>query len=122
MKREVDPKRYKRETEPEFKRSLPSAEDRKRILEMQEGRCFYCSKEFGERYWYKGRYVRLKLHWDHMVPFVYSQNNHGYNFAAACHVCNGIKGALMFHDVEQAQVHILQEWDRRKSDKTGEWE
>lgn len=51
--------------------------------------------------------VRLLLNWDHFVPYVHSQNNHGVNFLAACHVCNGIKGDRCFGTVDEAKSYII---------------
>lgn len=80
---------------------------RKHILELQQGLCFYCDRTLGGIYTRKKRQIQLKTEWDHMVPFAYSQNNSTDNFVAACHVCNSLKGALMFQDTEQAKLYLF---------------
>jgi 5-methylcytosine-specific restriction endonuclease McrA len=60
----------------------------------------------------------LKVNWDHVVPFSYSQNNYAYNFVAACQICNGIKGSQMFKTLEEARIHIRAIRDVRVEDGT----
>lgn len=93
-------------------RKLPPVKDRQRKLEEQENKCFYCDVEFDSIRWRKGRAIRIRIHWDHKLPYAYSQNNHSENFVAACHVCNAIKSDKVFQTVEEAQIYLL---DRRKA-------
>jgi 5-methylcytosine-specific restriction endonuclease McrA len=88
-------------------RRQPTGEEKRLILENQGRRCLYCQRMFGSAVIRKGKIVWLKVTWDHVVPFSYSQNNHGHNFAAACQICNGLKGSLMFATIEEARTHIL---------------
>lgn len=88
-----------------FRKRPPSAE-KILILEKQQNQCLYCGKEFGSIAFRKGKPFLLRLEWDHQIPFAYAQDNKTSNFCAACHICNRIKGALMFKTVEEAIVFI----------------
>lgn len=101
-----EPKYRKQMSEAAIVRRKPKSKDQKVILKRQEGRCLYCDRCFDSAVYRNGRKIRLRLHWDHMVPYVYSRNNNNANFVAACHVCNGIKAARMFDDVEEARIYI----------------
>ena len=100
------PSIYKRIVEPEYQRRLPSPAERKKILEWQANKCLYCGQEFGNTQHRHGLPVKLKLVWDHKLPYAYSANNSVSNFAACCHVCNGIKSSLIFQTVIEASVYI----------------
>jgi len=105
------PNFYKRESLPPAKRRiLPLRQKRAKLIE-QEWRCFYCERTLGSYVFRGGREVKLKIHWDHQVPFSYSQNNAEHNFVASCHVCNRIKSDRLFQTVEEARVFI--ETERR---------
>lgn len=107
----LPPNCYKRESQPHVKRRLPPLRHRQAKHAEQEGRCFYCDRTLGSYVFRGGRTVKLRIHWDHQVPFAYSQNNAGHNFVASCHVCNGIKSDRLFQTVEEARVFI--ETERR---------
>jgi hypothetical protein len=100
------PERYKRETEAEQRRRLPSIADRRRKLEEQGNQCLYCERRFGAVIFRWSRPVKLALNWDHMVPYAYSQNNSGSNFAAACQICNGLKRDLCFATLDDAKIYL----------------
>jgi 5-methylcytosine-specific restriction endonuclease McrA len=104
------PEYYKREVEPEQKRHLPPKKDRDRQLEEQDYRCFYCLRRFGSTVYRKTRAVKLKHAWDHMLPYAFSQNNSASNFVAACQVCNGLKSAMCFKSLEDAQLFLNNRW------------
>lgn len=108
-----NPQLYKRECEPEQHRSIPPPGVRKDILALQANCCFYCDREFGSRIYLKRKMIRLKLQWDHLVPYSYSQNNQTDNFVAACHKCNVWKGALMFQTIEDARVFLASKWESK---------
>ena len=106
------PELYKRESNPAFRRRSPPLSKRRAQLEEQEGRCFYCEQTLSESVFRNGRAIKLKIEWDHQVPFSYTQNNSENNFVAACHVCNRIKSDRVFQTVEAARVFI--ETERRE--------
>lgn len=101
-----DPQRWKRVVEPEFKRALPSAEERRAALWRQDNRCLYCDALFGSFIFRKKRHTRVMVRWDHFVPFSYCADNSDTNFVAACQICNGIKSDKMFQTVQEARNYI----------------
>jgi 5-methylcytosine-specific restriction endonuclease McrA len=91
---------------PEFVRRRISVAARKQILADQGGACLYCEQPFGGVKHRHGKPVRLMLHWDHLYPYVATANNRDENYAAACHVCNGIKSSHVFQTIDEARVAI----------------
>lgn len=110
---EFIPERYKRESEPEQKRRTLTLKERQKQLEGQDYKCFYCERTFGSAVFRKGRSIKLRIHYDHMVPYSFSQNNKSSNFVAACHICNSIKSDFFFQTVEEAQIFIRQRWEEK---------
>ena len=107
------PLQVKRECAPEGVRRLPSLRVRRASLGAQLDRCFYCRRRFGDVvYRLKRPPQRLRVEWDHLIPFVLTQNNYPHNFVAACHVCNRYKAARVFHHVDDAQLYLLAAWAR----------
>lgn len=90
-------------------RRQPRRVDRERIIAQQGYVCLYCEIPISTKIWRKAREVILCAAWDHFVPYAYSQRNPAQNWVLACHVCNGIKTARMFADVETARRAILPE-------------
>lgn len=103
----------KRMSEPPNVRDRPSRKEQKRILSDQHHRCFYCSRWFGTEIWRKARRSNLRVHWDHVIPWVYSLDNRNQNFVAACHVCNMLKGAKMFNSIEEARIYLNARWEEK---------
>lgn len=110
---EVNPKKIKRVIEPELVRRHPPTSTKKRLLEEQNHCCFYCERRFGSRVVYKNKERVLSLRWDHIVPWVYSQDNRPQNFIAACQICNGVKLAKMFDSIEDLKIYVLNEIERK---------
>ena len=106
------PTRVKRMSEPPAERSLPTMRERRSVLEDQSHRCFYCDRPFGSTEIVNGRLRRLKIHWDHVVPFAYARDNSTSNFVASCNICNAWKGALVFETVEHARLYLAGKWER----------
>ena len=104
------PTSFKRICEPEFRRSVPTREMQKLILKIQQGCCFYCDRMFNSTVIVHHRKRKLKLCWDHLVPFAYSQNNNTENFVAACHLCNSWKSDRVFQTIEEAKVFLALKW------------
>ena len=101
-----EPGKFYRESEAPQQRKKPPKSEQERILAEQGHRCFYCEVPFDSTRFRKGKPVRIHVHWDHQLPFAYSQNNKSSNFVAACHVCNGIKSDFVFRDLQEAQVYL----------------
>ena len=91
----------------------PTSSVAARIVHQQKGRCFYCDRFFSTAVWRKGRILLLKLHWDHFIPWSFSQANPDQNFVAACHVCNGLKRDLVFETPEEAREYIRHGWEKK---------
>jgi len=94
-------------------RLLPPVEERAKILLRQGNRCLYCGLLFGTFVVRRGKTQRLNLQWDHVDPFCSSGNNSVKNFVAACNVCNGIKGSIMFSSFAEARAYINRKWEEK---------
>ena len=99
------------------RRTRPGKVLQREILERQGGRCLYCCKEFGSLYFRHGKMGRLRIHWDHMVPYAYINANDGANFAAACNLCNLFKSSLVFQTLDEARIYVK----ARAESKGVEW-
>lgn len=64
-----------------------TAEDRKRIIETQKNRCYYCGKKMD-----KDATI------DHVIPLSRGGSNSPENLVAACKSCNSTKGAKLPHE------------------------
>lgn len=110
---ELKLKRVRRMSNPEQRRKQPKKSARQAVIAAQGNLCLYCDLEFGSVVYRRGKPVKLKRHWDHVVPYSYSQNNCPENVVAACHVCNLIKSDLVFETLEQAKEHITsRRWEK----------
>lgn len=83
-----------------------SASKKKEILDKQKNRCFYCDLLFNTMYYHNKKFLFLRIHFDHFIPFAYLQNDGKDNFVAACNICNGIKGSLMFESKEDIIAYV----------------
>ncbi|MFE2324635.1 HNH endonuclease domain-containing protein [Streptomyces sp. NPDC059385] len=90
-------------------RKRPRLPEQRRIQASQGSRCLYCELPIGTPIRRRSAVVILRTNWDHFIPYAYSQQNPSNNWVLACHVCNGIKTARMFADVESARKAILPE-------------
>ena len=52
------------------------------------------------------KYIKLKIHYDHFVPWVYSGDNSGPNISASCHICNSLKSDNHFYDLISAKEYL----------------
>jgi len=106
-------KNYKRMSEPEQKRKLPKLADRKRKLMEQDYKCFYCENTFGTFVTRNGRPKKIKIEWDHMIPYSLTQNNNETNFVAACDICNRLKSSKVFQTVDEAKIYLKNKWETK---------
>ena len=81
------------------------------LLKFQEC-CAYCERGFGTWVHYHERPTKLRLEWDHQLPFAYLQSNPQENFLPACHVCNRWKSSLMFQTLEEVKVYVTTKWEK----------
>lgn len=103
-------KGIRRMTQGVLRRSKPSGKEQVSLLLMFRYRCSYCERKFGSHIWLNGKIVEIKLEWDHVVPFVYNQDNDVTNFRPACHVCNRWKHSQMFDTIEEIKEYVLSKW------------
>ncbi|SRR6266498_3733337 len=105
-----EPTRVKRECASDHQRRLPPLADRRSQLKLQQNHCFYCDRIFGSRVYRGARLTRLRVEWDHVIPYSYCEDNCISNFVAACHVCNAIKSSHVFSSLESARAFINSKW------------
>jgi 5-methylcytosine-specific restriction endonuclease McrA len=102
------PEFLKRETCPGDEKRIPSPAAQREQLDRQGDRCMYCERQFGG-YAFKGvRAMKLRVCWDHVVPFAFGQDNSDVNFVAACQICNGIKSTRLYPSLDSARIDIMQ--------------
>lgn len=97
-----------------IKRRIPSKHRQAQILELQQNKCLYCDKPFGTIYVRKGKLLFTKIHFDHLVPYSYTQSCKDSEFVAACNICNNIKSNKMFETVEEVFHYV--NYNRKKRD------
>lgn len=107
------PQTTKRMSNVAIGRKTPCKADQLKILLDQGHCCMYCMRSLGSVVYRKHKAVRLKLNWDHALPYCYSYNNKASNFVAACHICNGIKGSYVFSTFDEARIHIQERWKEK---------
>lgn len=107
------PLTIKRVVEPVSKRRQPGKRQQQQILTAQDYRCIYCERTFGAVVYRNSRPTLLRIEWEHLTPFSFSQDNRSSNFAAACQVCNGLKSDLHFTDIWKAKVYIAAKLDEK---------
>lgn len=110
---DFDTSRSKRMSTARDRRKGPSAQRKREIRELQGERCFYCARKFGSYVYRDLKLVWLRVHFDHVVAYAYSQNNYPDNYVAACHICNGLKGSKMFETVEEARAYLRNRWEEK---------
>lgn len=86
-----------------FKRHPISAKLARKILDSQDYCCIYCSARFGSMRNFKGKNEIVKLHFDHLIPFVYGGNH--TRIVAACSRCNVHKSDKYFDNLADIQQY-----------------
>ena len=82
------------------------------MTSVQDNKCLYCDKEFGTPYERNNKVRFTKVHYDHLIPYSYSQSCDNKDFVASCNICNHIKYNLMFDTVEEVFRYV--EYNRKK--------
>lgn len=113
---DITPLKYERMSNPDAVRKAPSKSAQDKILQDQEDCCFYCGVRFGSVRHRDGKPFLIRIHWDHKLPYAYSQNNSNGNFVASCHVCNQMKSDKIFQTVDEAQIYLKNKRNSRKYD------
>jgi hypothetical protein len=85
----------------------PKKKVQEEILTRQDHMCAYCDLPFGGNVQdhKRKKLVRLKVCWDHYIPWAYSQS-HRVDFVASCQICNGIKYSKVYNSMEEAKQEI----------------
>jgi hypothetical protein len=107
------PTGFKRECLPDGLRHLPPIAARRERLRIQENKCFYCLNTFGMRVLRGRQILRLRLEWDHLLPFAYAQDNSSANFVAACYICNRMKSDKLFKTTDEVRSYVAQKWKQK---------
>jgi HNH endonuclease len=81
----------------------PPAGDRRRLLRKHGYACAYCKLPFGCVVRYAGKDRLTALHWDHVVPFCFSEDNSAANYVPACSICNLVKSGHVVTGVTMAR-------------------
>ena len=103
---DTKPEVIRRESQPAPKRRRPGLTEQRAILEAQDYSCIYCQQRFDSIRYRGKKPFKLRIHWDHSVPFAHTMNNRVENFVAACHVCNPLKSDKIFDSLDDARVYL----------------
>jgi 5-methylcytosine-specific restriction endonuclease McrA len=104
----------KRETNPRQQRKNLPVSEKQRILKEQNYSCIYCTEKFGSYVARIDKVIKVRAHFDHVIPYSFAQNNHKNNFVAACSICNGIKHDFVFETLEEARKYIMEIRDKKR--------
>lgn len=91
---------------------------KKKVYELQRGRCYLCGFDFnGDQHYYRRGYGWGKLieNYDHFIPKVYNPDASMQNIYLMCNLCNKTKGAKIFETRDQAKSYVI---SRRESKGT----
>jgi hypothetical protein len=94
----------------EPKRGKYSRKFKKRILENQNGRCYWCNRYIGSYVVRKGKSVQLFMHAEHKKPFIKFCNNENDNVVISCHLCNLFKSSTTFGTDEDCREYLNNKW------------
>jgi hypothetical protein len=97
----------------------PSAKHVKEMLEKYNYSCCYCGRRFGisMQMTVDGvvKFRKIKLNWDHFLPFSYAYNHQDENFLPSCSICNYWKRNIIFQTVEEVQIYVQNKWEESKA-------
>lgn len=113
---DLDPKYIIRMTKGRKRKKRPTPARQKVLLESQNYKCFYCGCDLRNSWYVGGRMKlpkRVTIHYDHLVPWVYSIDDGVQNIVAACSVCNMIKTSRVFPTVEKLREWVLSRREKR---------
>jgi len=92
------------------RQSLPQ-KIKRAIVDRQSGLCYWCGRDIVSGYIIKrGNVIKLKIHYDHIVPFEYLQRNPLTNWCASCHICNLYKSSKTFNTEEEIKTYLSKKW------------
>jgi len=106
---------HKRISHPPNKRVRPSRKEAQRLRKIYNNCCAYCQQGFGWIVNYHTRRVRLRLTWDHHIPWDFTQDNNSSNFLPACQYCNSWKSNIMFYTLAEAKAYLITKWEHERN-------
>jgi hypothetical protein len=106
--------KYKRMSDASGIRRKPNVKIQMNILNNQRNKCKYCDIEFGELYFKSNKPFISRVHWDHLVPFSYLQENPYGNWIASCNICNSIKSNKVFETIQEVKDYVV--YHRKKKE------
>jgi len=87
------------------RRKRPPKWIRDQVLAEQGNACFYCDTSFDEPVVIRrGKVCSNPIHWDHIIPFVFSGQND--DFVASCALCNLRKHDKIFEHLRDAKIYL----------------
>lgn len=82
------------------------------LVRETDERCHWCSREFGSSWVVKGKTVRLRLHWDHVVPASCDGASDITNIVPSCHLCNLWKSDRLFDTEADVRAFLGEQWSK----------
>ncbi len=82
-----------------------SPKEKKRILELQDNKCYWCDKDFGTWVASPSGFVKqLTPVYDHYIPYWYTHSSHPDSFVASCNNCNSYKSGKIILTKEEENM------------------
>ena len=107
-------RKIKRFSLPPAHRVGPSKKEQKRLLGLYGYKCAYCEQGFGWWVRYHSEKKKLRITWDHNIPWAFSQDNSKENFMPCCQFCNGWKNSFMFQTLIETKIYMMNKWEEEK--------
>ena len=90
-----------------FKRKQPSVAHQRERLALQDNKCHWCARAFGDVVILRrGAVLTLRAVWDHFVPYSYTGSCDDLEFVAACQLCNGVKSNHIFDSEDECRQYL----------------
>lgn len=94
-------------------------EARRKILDIQDHRCYWCGRKYGSYLLIKTKrkdYIhRISIVWDHYIPYVYTGDNRDDEFVASCQKCNAFKHTfLVYENEDEIREYLHEKWKKVK--------
>lgn len=102
-------------------RKKPSKKQQDELLEQYRWSCAYCERAFGSYAKYGNEVRKIRINWDHKVPWIYNQNNHDENFLPACQCCNAWKSSKIFANIDEVRLFVHQKWMDYGEEGNSQW-
>lgn len=97
------------------RRRRPSVKTQKELLEKYNYSCCYCERRFDTFIKMDGSFKKIKLAWDHFLPFSYAYNHQDSNFLPACSICNAWKRNGIYQTIDEVKLYVNDKWEKSKA-------